>query len=58
MNANEFIDRLTLMFSMSVWDRHGHQWLPIWGYEGQGIVAYAPALDAIKAINQEVAWPD
>jgi len=42
---------LERFYSLSIWDRNGRQYLPLFGYDGQ-VEAYAPAYQAIAIFNQ------
>ena len=42
---------LEQMFRLSVHDRHGGQWLPLFGYDNQ-VCAYAPGREAIAVFNR------
>lgn len=43
-----FADMLTYMYSISVWDNEGRQYLPVFDYEWKQVTNYAPAREAIS----------
>ena len=43
------IDLIIRMYALTIWDRGGKQYLPLFGYNGE-VEAYAPAVEAIDAV--------
>lgn len=51
---NDWLERTELIYSLSVHDAHGKQWLPVFGY-GDEVEVYMPARIAL-AIHHTDLW--